>query len=136
MLIFQDTQDQCFVKAGDITAFQYRGCSLMTRLDFRGSYVFKFKTIRNSQRAKMKVCLGAMQWTRAVNTNRAVSVHITVISKHITAPCDLLQDRDDIFSSGTKKSCFCAFVFSPTQDKPCILNLVFPCEKRPVGLSH
>lgn len=55
-------------------------------------------------------------------------MHLTVISKHITAPCDLLQGQDDILNCGTRSQGLFIYFFN-SEDKFCILFLTF-CQWR------
>lgn len=75
------------------------------------------------------------QRAREVN-KRVTAMHLTVISKHITTPCDLLPGRDDIFSCRTRSQgpAFCS-VFFNVEDKPAFLFSHFPSEARAVCLS-
>lgn len=89
----------------------------------------------------MGVCLGGVKRSKGVNKSVMTAMYPTVISKHITTPCDLLQCQDDIFSCGTRNQgpelSFVYFLFFLTQRKNlAFLFLHFPSEERAVCLSR
>lgn len=62
-------------------------------------------------------------------------MHLTVISKHITALCDLLQAQDDIFNCGTRSQVF-LFICLTQRTNSAFLFSHFASEERAVCLSR